>query len=342
MAISKKKNSPFYYTRFSLCGIRVQESTKCTARGEAQEYEDKRKNEIRQHVLLGKKPGYTWPQAVMRWLEEKSHKKSFCTDLVFLKWLQDHLNSYQLKDITKEVLEDIIKTKESEGDYKPNYINRIMDLIRAILNRACKEWEWIDRVPKIPRKELKKWERQRIRWIAREEANRLLATLPAHLKAMARFTLATGLRAGNVRNLKWRDINMAKKHTLVHAEHSKSGKAIAIPLNQDAIEVLQGEMGKHHEYVFTYNKHPVGQCNTKAFRAALKRAGVEDFRWHDLRHTWASWHVQNGTTLQELFELGGWHSFEMVLRYAHLSSSHLRAAADRISGEKGQAKLKVV
>jgi len=63
----------------------------------------------------------------------------------------------------------------------------------------------------------------------------------------------------------------------------------------------------------------------------LKRAGINNFRWHDLRHTWASWHVQNGTSLQEPQQLGGWSSFEMVLRYAHLSSDHLREAASRVT-----------
>jgi len=67
-----------------------------------------------------------------------------------------------------------------------------------------------------------------------------------------------------------------------------------------------------------------------AWRNALSRAGIENFRWHDLRHTWASWHVQNGTSLQELQVLGGWASLEMVLRYAHLSGDHLKAAADRV------------
>ncbi len=74
------------------------------------------------------------------------------------------------------------------------------------------------------------------------------------------------------------------------------------------------------------------QCNPKAWKKALKRAGIENFRWHDLRHTWASWHVQNGTSLQELQQLGGWTSFEMVLRYAHLSSDHLKMAAERVCG----------
>ena len=67
-----------------------------------------------------------------------------------------------------------------------------------------------------------------------------------------------------------------------------------------------------------------------AWKRALRRAGIENFRFHDLRHTWASWHVMNGTSLQELMELGGWKSYEMVLRYAHLAPEHLAGAASRI------------
>lgn len=80
------------------------------------------------------------------------------------------------------------------------------------------------------------------------------------------------------------------------------------------------------------HRNRLTQVNTKAWRAALKRAGIADFRWHDLRHTWASWHVQAGTPLHALQELGGWECAEMVRRYAHLSSEHLAVYAERMSG----------
>ena len=88
---------------------------------------------------------------------------------------------------------------------------------------------------------------------------------------------------------------------------------------------------KHRTHVFSYLGRPITQVSTKAWYAALKRAGIEDFRWHDLRHTLASWHVQNGTPLFALQELGGWESAEMVRRYAHLSSDHLAPYAERLS-----------
>jgi integrase len=73
--------------------------------------------------------------------------------------------------------------------------------------------------------------------------------------------------------------------------------------------------------VFSYKGKPIRQVSTKAWYAALERAGITDFRWHDLRHTWASWHVQNGTPLHALQGLGGWDSPEMVRRDAHFRPS---------------------
>jgi len=84
-------------------------------------------------------------------------------------------------------------------------------------------------------------------------------------------------------------------------------------------------------YVFVYKGRAVGQVNTKAWRSAVKRAGLEDFRWHDLRHTWASWHAEAGTRFNVLQEMGGWKSGKMVRRYAHLSADHLLQHADRIT-----------
>lgn len=102
-----------------------------------------------------------------------------------------------------------------------------------------------------------------------------------------------------------------------------------MPLSQRAVEIVSGEVGKHMTHVFTFRGKPVRQTNTKAWRQALQRAGIKNFRWHDLRHTWASWHIQAGTPAAVLQELGGWASHEMVRRYAHLSAEHLHVWVDR-------------
>ena len=120
---------------------------------------------------------------------------------------------------------------------------------------------------------------------------------------------------------------MQRRCAWIHADQAKSKKGIAVPLNSDAITVILEQVGKHNTHVFTYKGNPVTRANNHAWEKALKRAGISDFRWHDLRHTWASWHVQNGTPLHVLKELGGWADLSMVLRYAHLSSKHLEEYA---------------
>ena len=204
----------------------------------------------------------------------------------------------------------------------------MLEVLRSILRKAQLEWQWIDNIPLV---RMKPVENRRIRWITQEEAKRLLNELPQHLADMAVFTLATGLRMSNVTGLQWSDINLLNQHAWIHPDKSKTKKAISVPLNKTAMKIIHKQIGKHDFNVFTYKRKPIGQCNTRAWRLALQRAGISNFRWHDLRHTWASWHVQSGTSLQELQLLGGWLCFEIVLRYAHLSSDHLKRAADRIN-----------
>jgi integrase len=138
------------------------------------------------------------------------------------------------------------------------------------------------------------------------------------------------LRASNVFNLTWPQVNFASQTVLIYADQAKAGKRLVLPLSTWALEVLASQRGKHQTLVFpnTVGK-PIGRCWT-TFHRALERAGIEDFRWHDLRHTWASWAAQAGVSMLELQHLGGWASLDMVQRYAHLSPSHLQAAANKV------------
>ncbi len=130
--------------------------------------------------------------------------------------------------------------------------------------------------------------------------------------------------------LEWSQVDLLRRVAWVHADQSKSGRPIGIPLNSEAVVLLRGEEGRHTKYVFTYNGKPVKRCNTTAWKKALVRSGIEDFRWHDLRHTWASWHVQRGTPMHVLQELGGWSDVRMVGRYAHLAPEHLSPYAETL------------
>ncbi|WP_246562465.1 tyrosine-type recombinase/integrase [Rickettsiella endosymbiont of Dermanyssus gallinae] len=291
---------------------------------------DRLKADLWRQRKLGEKPEKLWQEAVVKWLKVSAHKRSLKNDIQQLNWVEPHLKNKKLSEITSEMIEEIAEKKE-KTEVSAATVNRLLALLRSILRKAEQEWKWIDKAPEVS---MRYEGEERERWLTKEEAKKLLQELPTHLADLAAFSLATGLRQANVLRLRWKNVNLDERHASIPAKESKSKVSIAVPLNSDAISILRKQLFKHDEFVFTYKGNPIRQCNTKAWRKALKRVGIEDFRWHDLRHTWASWHVQNGTSLYDLQKLGGWSSLDMVGRYAHLSSSHLRNAAERVAGTK--------
>ncbi|MDT8385358.1 MAG: site-specific integrase [Gammaproteobacteria bacterium] len=246
-----------------------------------------------------------------------------------MKKLDTHLRGVLLTDINRGLIEKIT-TARCQEKVKPATVNRMLEVLRAILRRAENHWEWLDKAPHVrmlPEPKI------RIRYLTTVEFSRLIAELPNHLAYMASFSICTGLRENNVTQLNWSQIDMSRSVAWIHSDQSKTGKAITVPLSLEAKALLKDLEGNHSHFVFTYQKWnakikrfenvPVSRANNHAWRKALVRAGIENFRWHDLRHTWASWHIQNGTPLHVLQELGGWSSTEMVKRYAHLSPGHL-------------------
>jgi integrase len=147
---------------------------------------------------------------------------------------------------------------------------------------------------------------------------------------MAQFSVATGLREANVTRLQRKQINLERRHLWFAADQHKNGRTHAVPLNELAMQVLLRQQGDHPTHVLMYEGNPITQVNTKAWRNALKRAEFEDLRWHDLRHTFATWHREAGTPTHELQRLGGWKTQSMVERYAHVAPEGLQFAASRL------------
>ncbi|MDR9834070.1 tyrosine-type recombinase/integrase [Herbaspirillum huttiense] len=270
----------------------------------------------------------TWDDAAERWLNEQSHKASIHSDKSILRWLSFYLSGLMLNDINREVIDSVHQEKRATGVANAT-VNRTMALLRSILLRAHYDWEWTESIPKI---RLLPEPDRRIRFLTRQQAIRLLHELPEHLADMAAFSLATGLRKSNVTHLEWSQIHLPGRLAWIHPDQSKARKAIAVPLNGDALRILSKRLGSHSRYVFTYKGCRIEKVSTAAWYKALKRAGISNFRWHDLRHTWASWHVQNGTPLYVVQELGGWKSYEMVRKYAHFSAGHLASFANTVDG----------
>lgn len=169
----------------------------------------------------------------------------------------------------------------------------------------------------------------RIRWLTAEEWRDLRGALPHWQVPMADFAIATGLRQANVFWLEWSQVDLARRKAWVHADEAKADVAIGVPLSDAAMAVLASQRGKSEVWVFpSPDGNPVVKLKTRDWKKTVSAAGIAYCTWHDLRHTWATWHIMGGTPLEVLKVLGGWKDLRMVLRYAHLAESHVDAYAN--------------
>lgn len=326
MPLYRHPKSPYWWVRFSVGGIKIRRSSETTDRKAADEFEARLRTDLWRQVRLGERPKYTWAQAVDRWYAEAGGRDKE-REKERLTWFAEYLDSVPLADINRDLIEQLRAVRMAESS--SSTANRYMALVRLILRKAYREWDWIDKAPVVP---MYKLEKSEPRFLTRAEFARLLRKLPPHLKDLASFSVETGLRMRNATGLTWSQVDLRRKQLVIPAARAKAGETIALPLSLRALTILRAWKGKHPERVFVFRKKPFSDSNGLYFKKATKAAGLEWLRWHDFRHTWASWHVQSGTPLHVLQELGGWKSLAMVQRYAHLSTEHLRAFAEHRSG----------
>lgn len=300
---------------------RTRRSSGTADRRQAQEYHDQLAAAAWRENRLGDAPARTWADAVAEWLALKARGRA---DLSTLRAVRLRLPAATpLRDVTAGRLETAL-----DGLQGATW-NRAYSTLRAVLNVACARG-WLASVPKLKPRPT---EPGRVRWLTADEWARLHAALPELHADMAAFAVNTGLRQANVLRLEWAQVDLRRAVAWVRADQAKGGRGIGVPLNAQAMAILNRRAGNGSRWVFpgpTKAGTPIYQPG-KPWAKALRETGIEDFHWHDLRHTWAAWHVMSGTSLHELKELGGWSSFDLVLVYAHLAPDRLRAAADRLA-----------
>ncbi|WP_409049646.1 tyrosine-type recombinase/integrase [Serratia sp. BIGb0234] len=355
---------------FTPAGKRVRRSLGTTDKKQAQELHDRLKSEAWRVDELGDLPVRSFEEACLRWLDEKEHKRSLDDDKVKMEFFVTKFSGRDIGTITGEEVARIV-SKMTDRNHKRKWLIRkdaairdgktipdfkekalsagtkshYLSFMRSLLRAAANEWGWIKNAPVI---KTKKPVSKRIRWLSREEANRLIECCSESIRPIVTFALVTGLRRSNIIDLEWNQVDMQRKVAWINPENAKAGKAIGVALNDTACKVLRGQIGKHSRWVFVHTKASTRSDGTKtaairkmrkddnsAWRSSLKRAGITDFRFHDLRHTWASWLIQSGVPLSALQEMGGWESIEMVRRYAHLAPNHLTEHARKIDALLG-------
>lgn len=331
MPVYRQPGTRYWWVRFSIGGVKVRRSAQTTDRAAAEEYESRLRADFWRQIKLGERPRYVWEHAVKRWYTEASGRDKD-RDRERLAWFDPYLKGVALQDIDRTTVDKARAVRTIESS--PSTANRYLGLLRMILRKAHRDWDWIDKAPTVPMVPIPKVEQP---FLTRTQFAALKRRLPAHLAALAEFSVETGLRMRNATGLTWPQVDLRRRHATIPAARAKAGETIAVPLSARAVAILRAQRGKHDSAVFTFRGCPIDDANGAAFKKAAAAAGIPWLRWHDLRHTWASWHIQRGTPPHILQELGGWKSYEMVRRYAHLSTEHLRRYVEHGRGAPKRA-----
>jgi integrase len=266
-----------------------------------------------------------------------------------LRWWKSRMGAYLLSNVTPAMLaqyrDELGREPTRRGPkHSPSTVLRYLAVLSHTFSVAVRDWGWLDDNP-MRRVTKPKEPRGRIRFLSDEERPRLLAACKEaecpYLYTVVVLALSTGMRYGEILNLRWRDIDLVKARIIL--QDTKNGDRRNIPLTGHAYEqieklskmrridtdlafpnTLQGDRAKPYEI-------------RKSWNTALKKAQIENFRFHDLRHSTASWLAMGGATLREIAEVLGHRTLQMTKRYAHLSEAHttnvVRALNDRLFGE---------
>jgi len=309
VSLYKPPNSANWYYSISHQGQRYRNTTGTADKKQAQELHDKIKHDLWREKL-GERY-ITFGDACATWLKAASRGES---DRYRTRCLIKNIGSgTNLREVDSGLIDRALSEKGQST--KRRYIN----LVSAICRLSGHN-------PNLKRPAVKEG---RIRWLTKQEWKALrgaLQQVAPHLSPIAAIGITTGMRMSNILNLEWSQCDLQRGLVWIHPDQSKSGKPISVPLSSDALKVLrQQQKVKHEKYVFPYytDGTPITRVSNHGWKAACKAAGLEDITFHTLRHTFASWHIQNGTPIEILQKLGGWSDLKMVMRYAHLGESYV-------------------
>lgn len=249
-------------------------------------------------------------------------------DRYSFKRLSEVFSGCSLAEITPQRIADY-KRHRREAGASTSTLARELEVLRASLNLALREWEWIETSP-FWKVKIDQPKGHRERWITREEEEALLDASPVWLRDIIIFALNTGMRQGEILSLRWPQADL--KRGTVTLLVTKNRTKRTIPLNQAALGVLGAYSKVRHisGYVFTSSTGTkIDRSNLRReYVLARKKAGLEDVTFHDLRHTFATRISQAGVELLVISKLLGHKDLRMTLRYAHHNTESLRHGVD--------------
>jgi integrase len=330
MGVFKRKN--VWWTRFTYKGIQIRKSTETSNKKLAEDVEAKIKVTIIEgkyfdHLEATKR---TFKEMMDRYHAEHVVKKlSQRAIRGYTKNLLSFFGNCTLSEISPRRIVEF-KTKRYADGVRPATINRECAVLKNAFNLAIREWEWCNQNP-VSKVKMERENNQRDRWLSYTEEDGLLEFSPQWVKEIVQFALHTGMRMGEILSLTWNGVDFSRKTATIF--FSKNGERRTIPLNQTVWSLLK-EKSKVRplmsNLVFCGKvQTPIDGHNLRrAFRRALKNAKIEDFHFHDLRHTFATRLIQSGVDIYKVQKLLGHKTLMMTQRYAHHYPESLRAGVE--------------
>lgn len=296
----------------------------------------------RRHFKTAEAKKHTFGEMVDRYLRDSlpNRQKGQQKQKSLLLWWKEALGPYALAEVTPALISEYRDRLLNEYTYRgtqrsPSTVVRYMSALSYVLNLAVNEWEWLEFNPMAKVKKPKE-PRGRVRFLDQDERERLLE---ACQKSRNRFlytivvlAISTGMRQGEIINLTWKDIDFKRSQIVLH--ETKNGERRVVPitgLGYDLLHELRKIRRIDCQLVFPGSDllKPIDFRN--AWERAVKEALIRDFRFHDLRHTAASYLAMNGATLAEIAEVLGHKTLQMVKRYAHLSEAHTAGVVEKMN-----------
>lgn len=344
----RRKDSPYWWASLTdASGRRTRRSTGTADRKEAEAILAKWRLEAHRERHWDEQPSRTFDEVLLAYLQGPgAEKRSADRDKLSARHLYSLFSGSEMSVITFADIRRYTDWRLNAG-VQPATVNRELALLSAAINHARNELGWD--IPNPVRGRKLKEPEGRVRWITWEEAATLIEaaeqnTMAPHLADFIRLALHTGCRRGELLGLEWSRVNLQAGLIHLEARHTKAKKRRSVPINAVAHEAIMNRLrfkAKHcpdSQWVFCKKDGSrIGDVK-KSFATACRKAGIEDFRIHDLRHTCAAWLVSAGAPLAEVRDLLGHASVTMTERYAHLSPENVRAAVTLLEKEGKEPK----
>jgi integrase len=280
-------------------------------------------------VVVKRIKNHSFRELAEHYLTWAERQRAYRSKRGFVKQLVEGFGNIPLRAFTIRLLEEW-QTKRLAIN-KPATVNRILGTLKHMFAKAV-DWEMAEEevLKRVRRVKLEPENNRRLRYLSKEECQALINASSPHLKPIVVTALNTGMRKEEILSLEW-EKHVDLRHGFILLDVTKNGERREVPINQTIRDVLQCLVRRlDSPYVFTDGEGRRYQDIKKSFRSACRRAGIKDFRFHDLRHTFASHLAMAGVDLTTLKELLGHKDIRMTLRYAHLAPSHKIKAVEML------------